>query len=417
MAIEFSSFQYRNNTAWTDSIIYVALVLTKTSTYPRIVYLCEQSQLDTIFAHPNVTNAQFVSSLYRGITEVTSSQATKGKELSKLIWAPLEEYLDAGSTVYFSASGSLHQVAFAALPIGGDSLLMDRHNLVQVSSTAQVIQMRDEAQDTPESISLFGGIEYDVEPNDLLAATKDLQNKKSTSRSLPDDLTRGDKWDYLSGTLTEVQSIHKIALKNGIKPETYSGASAVEERLKSLDGPQSPDVIHIATHGFFFPDPYKERPEVFEFTGLSENTNVFRASDNPLLRSGLLFAGANSTWQGASLPDGIDDGILTAYEVSHLYLGNTKLVVLSACETALGDIKGSEGVFGLQRAFKMAGAEYIMMSLWKVPDKETAEFMTYFYESWFGGQSISDAFHETQRAMKLKYPNDPYKWAAFVLVR
>ena len=117
------------------------------------------------------------------------------------------------------------------------------------------------------------------------------------------------------------------------------------------------------------------------------------------------------------LPENIDDGILTAYEVSNTYLPNTKLVVLSACETGLGDIKGSEGVFGLQRAFKMAGVEYIIMSLWKVPDAETVEFMETFYEKWFSGTTIEEAFRFTQTSMKIKYPNQPYKWAAFVLIR
>jgi CHAT domain-containing protein len=130
-----------------------------------------------------------------------------------------------------------------------------------------------------------------------------------------------------------------------------------------------------------------------------------------------LFAGANHTWKGEPTPTGLEDGILSAYEVSHLYLPNTQLVVLSACETGLGDIKGGEGVFGLQRAFKQAGVEYLIMSLWKVPDTETSEFMQYFYSALLSGKTIPEAFRLTQNEMKRKHPNDPYKWAAFVLVR
>ena len=173
-------------------------------------------------------------------------------------------------------------------------------------------------------------------------------------------------------------------------------------------------MIHIATHGFFAPDPKEEKDKTlakFETSG-----KVFKQSDNPLFRSGLAFAGANYKWEGKSI-EGIEDGILTAYEVSNMYLPNTKLVVLSACETALGDIEGSEGVYGLQRAFKIAGVKNLVMSLWKVPDQATAEFMQIFYKNLFSKESVSNAFYHAQTTMKNKYRNEPYKWAAWILVR
>lgn len=141
---------------------------------------------------------------------------------------------------------------------------------------------------------------------------------------------------------------------------------------------------------------------------------VFTYSENPLLRSGLLFAGASRTWQNMPAIEGVEDGTLTAYEVSNLNLGNTQLVVLSACETGLGDIKGSEGVFGLQHTFKMAGAKYLIMSLWQVPDDQTAELMNLFYTNWCEGMTIKKAFSTAQENMSRKY--EPYYWAAFVLI-
>ena len=114
--------------------------------------------------------------------------------------------------------------------------------------------------------------------------------------------------------------------------------------------------------------------------------------------------------------DNIEDGILTAKEVSDMNLMNTELVVLSACQSGLGDVKGSEGVEGLQRGFKMAGVRYIIMSLWQVPDKETTEFMETFYDNWLGGLDIHEAFRNTQITMKNKYKDDPFKWAGFVLM-
>ncbi|MFZ1856983.1 MAG: CHAT domain-containing protein, partial [Chitinophagaceae bacterium] len=171
----------------------------------------------------------------------------------------------------------------------------------------------------------------------------------------------------------------------------------------------SPQILHIATHGFFLPEPDKKREE-----NNFSNENTYTLADDPLLRSGLILAGGNYAWSGKTPIDGVEDGIATAYEISQLNLSNTELVVLSACETALGDVKGSEGVFGLQRAFKMAGVKKMIVSLWQVPDKETAELMTTFYNYWMKGKTINDAFTQAQADMRKKYA--PFYWAAFVLV-
>ncbi|MBP6185625.1 MAG: CHAT domain-containing protein, partial [Saprospiraceae bacterium] len=180
--------------------------------------------------------------------------------------------------------------------------------------------------------------------------------------------------------------------------------------MGQLNNP-SPRVLHIATHGFFFPDP------VDKILTSREGEPVFKWSDNPMIRSGLILAGGNYAWQnGKAVSPDKEDGILTAYEISQMNLSNTELVVLSACETGLGDIQGNEGVYGLQRAFKIAGAKYLIMSLWQVPDRETMEFMTTFYKNWLEQKlSIPDAFRKTQREMRDRFFN-PYSWGAFVLV-
>ncbi|MCX6164324.1 MAG: CHAT domain-containing protein, partial [Ignavibacteriae bacterium] len=153
-----------------------------------------------------------------------------------------------------------------------------------------------------------------------------------------------------------------------------------------------------------------------EYKGFQDfsGSEIIKRAENPLFRSGLILAGANWYWQGNRSIEGTEDGILTAYEVSNMDLMNTELVVLSACETGLGDIKGGEGVYGLQRAFKVAGVKTIIMSLWKVPDKETVELMELFYTNWLGGMTKHDAFTNAQKEMRKKYP--PYYWAAFVMV-
>jgi hypothetical protein len=142
-------------------------------------------------------------------------------------------------------------------------------------------------------------------------------------------------------------------------------------------------------------------------------TPIF-TSDDPMMRSGLALAGANKYWKKTAENLTTDDGILTASEISNLDLSACQLVVLSACETGLGAINGSEGVFGLQRAFKMAGVKSIIMSLWKVPDTQTAELFDIFYSECFAGKTIHEAFHSAQAKMKTKY--SPYYWAGFVLL-
>jgi len=195
-------------------------------------------------------------------------------------------------------------------------------------------------------------------------------------------------------------------------------------------------VLPIAIHRFFFSDPDRAtsaKSGVAHDSATSEGTAkaasirskvefeikepVFKISDNPMIRSGLMLAGSNYAWKnGKPFKEGMEDGILTAYEISQMNLSNTELVVLSACETGLGDIQGNEGVYGLQRAFKIAGAKYLIMSLWQVPDQQTSMLMTTFYKKLLKEKlTIPNAFHAAQKELR-EIGLDPYQWAGFVLV-
>lgn len=201
---------------------------------------------------------------------------------------------------------------------------------------------------------------------------------------------------------------------SGIKAKLITGYDGTEEAFKNIgtNNTPTPRILHIATHGYFFPDP-KEQKSINTF---ENNDPVFKISNHPMLRSGLIMAGGNATWKGENTLEGHEDGILTAYEISQMNLSNTELVVLSACETGLGEINGNEGVYGLQRAFKIAGAKYLIMSLWQVPDKQTSLLMTTFYKKWLEEKmSIPDAFHSAQKDLR-EAGLDPYYWAGFVLV-
>ncbi len=418
VAIEFSTFDYYNRKGWTDSTMYVALVLRKSDNIPHLIPLCEGRQLENLLKKEGSSDAGFITNLYRGaVVEDDDGIATSyGKKIYDMIWKPLDHLLKESDKVYFSPSGLLHQMAFAAIPYNDSSLLSDYYELEQLSNTAKLLEKTKFADMIPSDIVLFGGIQYELTKADMPPKGKKQNTEnKYTSRSLREGIDRGgNRWTYLPGTLTEVNGIEEIAKKRKVKVTLYTGKQGNEESFKDLSGKNAPRVLHIATHGFFFADPQKVHHDISSTESVKQ---VFRSSDNPLNRAGLLFAGSNFAWGGGTLTADAEDGILTAYEATNVSLTNTQLVVLSACETGLGEIKGSEGVFGLQRAFKAAGTEYLLMSLWKVPDKETAEFMAFFYNYWFNGNPIPTAYYQTQQYMKSKYPNDPFKWAVFVLVR
>ena len=218
-------------------------------------------------------------------------------------------------------------------------------------------------------VTLFGGAQYSLEN------------------------TEHEVWNYLEGTLNETKNIGQLLNKAKFQVNNKLEIEATEDNLKACSGDLAPRILHIATHGFFYPDPLalakieEKEAEDVNFRGGSRGHDAFVKNINPLMRSGLVLTGANNVWNDEKdtldfeNQMNVEDGVVTAFEISALDLSNTDLAVLSACETGLGDIKGSEGVYGLQRAFKIAGVQSLIMSLWQVPDKETEEFMTLFYSN------------------------------------
>jgi len=402
-AIEFVKFKFFNGYRMTDSILYFAVLLRKDRAAPQLVPLFENKELSAILRNGNTTNT--IAAIYHDNHSYSAYN---------LIWSPLEKHLENITKIYFAPSGQLYRICFAAIPIDGNHVLGDKYELVQLNTTASIVSQEEQLIATSDKILLFGGIKYDADSTNLKQATSAFHNKKNTDDTALfaySDDARGNTWKYLPGTEREIKAIQSIGKQMNYSVTLSLGAMATEEKFKELNG-SSLSVLHIATHGFFFPDMKKDK----ENTESSETEKVLRQAENPLLRSGLLFAGANHAWKGRPI-EGIENGIVTAFEISDMSLPQTKLVVLSACETGLGDIQGNEGVYGLQRAFKIAGVENLVMSLWKVPDNTTAEFMQEFYKSIFNKQSVNKAFYNAQTTMKNKYRKEPFKWAAWILVR
>ena len=220
----------------------------------------------------------------------------------------------------------------------------------------------------------------------------------------------------LPGTRAEGE---RVATRLGVSP--WLDATVLEGRLKTAC--RSPRILHLATHGFFLSDqrhnPNREGRglgfDLGEFSGVQDGPVRLSGPmmENPMLRSGLALAGANTWLKAGNAPEEAEDGLLTAEDVTGLDLLATELVVLSACETGLGHVHVGEGVFGLRRAFVLAGAKTLVMSLWKVPDERTRELMEDFYRRLLAGEGRAEALRQAQLALKAKYP-DPFYWGAFI---
>ena len=324
----------------------------------------------------------------------------------------------AVNKVYYSPSGLLHRINLDAIPIDQDVILSDRYDLSELNSTRQLVIPNSNEVKNNLAV-LYGGLIFDFDSttmnNDIVYATSS-RNAVSLNKSDSMSINRSGSWNYLLGTEREINSLERIMRTAGMEVLTKKAYDGTEESFKNIGkiGAISPRILHIATHGYFYSD---QRKHGQESTSHDQIESEFKKSDQPMLRSGLIMSGGNAAWEGKQPNPGQEDGVLTAYEISQMNLSNTELVVLSACETGLGDIQGHEGVYGLQRAFKIAGVKYLIMSLWQVPDKQTSLLMTTFYKKWLEEKmTIPDAFRAAQKQLR-DNGLDPYNWAGFVLVK
>jgi len=402
-AVEFINFSVL------DTSYYAALVLRSDYSSPYFSIVLIETQLVQLLRKKGYTDSAHFNSIY-------GDETNDGKLLNVLVWKPLDSILRGVETIYVAPTGILSTINLAAIPLDFGVTFGEKFSLHVLGSSGEIVDNKPIFLNTQtiQQAIVYGGIDYDRTNNIL--NNQVIKEGNISYQQIAEFASRSaiTRFGYLPGTKEEARSVAQTCDRNSLATISFTGESATEASFKELSGKKEPFVLHIATHGYFFPDHDKKKSiSPKELT--PEAMNVFKRSDDPLLRSGLIFAGANHTWGKTTyVSDSTEDGILTSYEISNLDLSNCQLVVLSACETGLGDIKGSEGVFGLQRAFKMAGVKNIIMSLWKVPDKETQELMTLFYSYCFSGKSVHDALQAAQSEMKKKYA--PYYWAGFKLL-
>ena len=367
---------------------YAAYIINKVQDYPLLKALFAERQIDSLgIVRPDMYYSEDYS-----------------EDVLKLLWEPLKENVSEGATIYYVPSQLLFQVSLESLPLPDGSLLGSHYHFVRLSSARELVKMKSERKGYKSNYAvLYGGLQYDLEDSAMVEEAKkyDLSNLLA----LRGEIARGDSvFHDLQGTKEEILKIVDLLKRNKWQVSSYMGKNGTEESFLNMHG-KSPKLLHLATHGFYY-TPNR-----------AENVDYLKGYTDAMSLSGLVLSGGNAAWLGKPLPKGVLGGILSANDIARLDLSNTDMVILSACQTGQGKAT-SEGLYGLQRAFKKAGVGTIVMSLWSVSDKTTSEFMTTFYErlaDTHNAWNKRKAFEEAKQIIRKKHP-DPYYWAAFVML-
>ncbi len=380
---------------------YGAFILRKGFDSPKLVLLEKVNDVEKILDCENQDELS-INELY---------SQNKAFVLYKMLWDKLRPYLKSIKTIYYSPTGELSNVNFDVLQEKNGTRLHDKYKMCRLTSTASVADVKAYSP-VLRSAVLYGNVKYDETSTEMVDASSSYDSFSGTAihseLALRSENERG-KWGPIPSTKTEIDNVGNLLARKGMRVSAFEGTQANEESFKALSG-NSPEILHLATHGFFIDTPQRAKGNKFV-----ASTSVYSPKDSYMMWTGLMLAGGNNIWQGNFNLTNVEDGILTADEISRLDLSNTKLVVLSACETARGKIDPVDGVYGLQRAFKMAGAQTIVMSLWKVQDDATSMLMTHFYTYLINGDEKHQALWKAMMVVREKY-KDPYYWAGFVML-
>lgn len=368
VAVEMVRYRYFNHT-FTDSVIYAALYLTGSASKPKAIIMKDGKNMETRFFK-----------YYRNcITGKVPDQFSYN-----VYWKPLVDEIGQAATIYLSADGIYNQINLESMPSPDGRYILDNANIILVSNTKDIYlrKVKSRGVASENTASMFGN------PTFYLTASADSRNVPS-----------------LPGTEKEVNQVQFVLQQNGWTTTEYLDTFAAEEKIKELN---SPKIFHIATHGLY--RPTEELTLEKEIEG-GEAAQI----RNPLMRTGLLLKGAGDLLEKTDYNYNMENGILTAYEAMSLNLDKTDLVVLSACETGLGDLETGEGVYGLQRAFLVAGAKVLIMSMFKVDDEATQKLMLKFYQRWLNTNNLRQSFIEAKKELRVEYP-DPIYWGAFMMI-
>jgi len=375
-AVEIIRTEEYTDGRWTDKIQYAALIIDHQSAVPGLVMLKPGNELET-----------------KAVSYYRLSLKGRREDLQSYnaFWEPIKKYLPGAKKIYFSADGVYQQINLYTLlnPLTR-KYLIDELSISLLTNTRDLLEPVTENK--THHAAIFSFPDFGGSP---------------VSADSPVSRTGFPVLDELPGTKEETDSVKTILTAARWTIEEKLRKAATEDAIKKI---KRPEVLHIATHGFFLKD-------IKDSLGTVYGIQADIARQHPLLRSGVILAGAAAV---ASNPNNFseqDDGILTAYEAAGLDLTGTGLVVLSACETGLGELLNGQGVYGLQRAFLQAGAASVIMSLWKVNDESTKELMIGFYREWLRHPegSKQEALRMAQLLLREQYAH-PFFWGPFVMV-
>ena len=386
VAIEMVRFRYFDQVLQEDSVLYAVLYLKgEPKSRPEMLLLNNGKDLETKYKH------NYRNSIKFKIEDYYSYDA---------YWKPIADVIGNYSTIYLSADGVYNQINLEAIPLGDGRYVLDNSNIILLSNTKDIYRKRGMDDPTLTASAATGNANYAIMyGNPRYYATADNRQIDDQVRSSGFNTTVST----LPGTQKEIEALRSLLGQNGWRIDDYLQYAAQEDSIKQM---RSPKVFHIATHGFFTPNK-----EFQERAGLQ----AAQTFSNPLLRCGLLLAGAGDLLDKTTYNYNMEPGILTAYEAMNLNLDATDLVVLSACETGLGDIQIGEGVYGLQRAFMVAGAKNLVMSLFKVSDEATQKLMTKFYEKWIQTGNMRQSFIDAKKEIRNEY-EAPIYWGSFIMM-
>lgn len=381
VALEMIRFRVFNHTFSKDSIMYAILYLKndKKST-PGLILLKNGKDLETKYLK-----------FYRNSIKFRLNDPKSYENF----WKPIQDVIGNPGNIFLSADGVYNQINLEAIKLEDGSYVLDRSNIILVSNTKDLYfdKITTNVVQEANTAVMFGDPTYYVSSDPGRWA-----GRASHRGGNPDVIGR------LYGTAVEVDELKGLLRRDGWVTSDFIREEATEEAVKKLDNPR---IFHIATHGFFQPDPELSEED------LAKNQNL--ASQNPLLKTGLLMSSAGDILNQTTSNFNLDQGILTAYEAMNLNLDKTDLVVLSACETGLGEIEAGEGVYGLQRAFLVAGARTIIMSLFKVSDEATQKLMVKFYSKWLATGDKRASFIQAKQEIRDEY-KDPIFWGPFIMI-
>lgn len=371
--------------------VYAAFILRKGMQSPRLVKIFAQSALDSLI----VLNNGRYSHLY---------DDNNCDELYDIILRPLAPEIRDARRLYFVPSGILNQIAIEAMKTPEGQIMGEKYDAVRLTNSKEVLTYKDNGGIRNfETARLYGGLDYDVDSETMASSAKESDVSPLLSiRGNTSGMKAYAGFKKLKMSEAEVTGIDKILSRHNIKTEIMMNEHGTEESFVGMSG-KSPDLLLISTHGFYYsPD------NVPSWSSLN-------GYDNPMYLTGLVMSGGNAEYLKKPVPDGVMGGLLTSSDIAQLDLGNSQLVILSACNTGLGDTT-NEGVYGLQRAFKKAGAQTLVMSLWPVSDIATNDFMILFHEQLAAnGWDKRKAFRSAKNAIRQKY-KDPFYWASFIMV-